>query len=328
MNENKNRYIRQEQLLGKKGQETIEKKEVTIVGIGALGTVCSDLLLRAGVKKINLIDRDIVEITNLQRQSLFCQKDIGKSKVEAAKEKLLLINENTKINIQARQIDTSSILEIIPKSSSLILDCSDNMKTRFLINDYAKKNKIPLIYAGAIEDKGSLQLILKDSACFNCSHQRNSLGETCSSAGVFAMTTYSIAAFQSYLAIQVLAEKNLDFYCNKLFRFNLNELNSNYFIVKKRKDCPSCKGEFPALKNNQNKETIRFCSSGLIQINRKNKINLKLLYKTARLEFPKAICDNTTVRFDNMTFFSDGRALIVAKTTREAIAKYEKYVKS
>mgnify|MGYP001594733519 CR=1 FL=1 len=155
------RYIRQEKFIGKEKHDLLRKKTVSIVGLGALGSVASELLTRAGIKKLILIDRDFLELSNLQRQSLFEEKDIGKSKAVVLKEKLNEINKDVDIISYFDNLDNENI-DLI--NSDLILDCTDNLETRFLINEYSVKNKIPFIYGSAVGDSGACRARSRDPA--------------------------------------------------------------------------------------------------------------------------------------------------------------------
>src|SRR3989338_10822555 len=120
-------YSRQELSLGKKDSEKLRKKVAVIVGIGALGSVAANLLARAGVN-LRLIDRDLVEESNLQRQTLFDLQDVGKLKAEVAKEKLKKINNEIKIDSYAVDLDKNHLVIL---HADLVLDCTDNFETRF-----------------------------------------------------------------------------------------------------------------------------------------------------------------------------------------------------
>jgi molybdopterin-synthase adenylyltransferase len=116
--------------IGKTGQSKLLKSTVCIIGIGALGSVCSELLTRAGIGKLVLIDRDYIELNNLQRQMMFDESDIGKSKSITAKEKLSKINSGIKITAKIDDLDCTNVKQLIG-TPDLILGCTDNMESRF-----------------------------------------------------------------------------------------------------------------------------------------------------------------------------------------------------
>src|SRR3989338_4173756 len=143
------RYLRQIvfEKIGPKRQEILNKSKVVVVGLGALGSIAAELLARAGIGKIVLIDRDFVELSNLQRQSLYDEGDIDKPKVVVAKDKLSKINAYIDISSHFVDLEYDNV-DIL--KSDMILDCTDNFYTRFVINDYAIKNNTPWIYAAVI----------------------------------------------------------------------------------------------------------------------------------------------------------------------------------
>jgi len=166
------RYSRQEifSKIGKEGQNLLKKSKVAVVGLGATGSSSAELLARAGIGELILIDRDIVELNNLQRQSLYNENDVGNVKAEAIKNHLEKINSEIKIKALVMDLDYKNINEM---KADLILDCSDNIETRNLINEYCRKNKLPWIYSGVIGDNG-LVLNFKDDYCFNCVFNKTS----------------------------------------------------------------------------------------------------------------------------------------------------------
>ncbi len=315
------RYSRQILLLGKKGQEKIVKAKVAIIGVGALGTVAAELFARAGVGELVLIDRDIIEESNLQRQLLFTEEDIGKSKAKIAEEKLKEINSSLKIKSYAIHLNSENISLL--KKIDLILDCTDNLKTRFLINDLCRKEKIDWIYAAAIRGEGYVMPILPatlpNGPCLRCFLREANL-ETCDTAGVLNTITTAIGALHVDLALKLLGGEKIGAY---LYHLNLKNLELKKIMVKKDNKCPACKGVYEFL-NKKEEGLIKFCSAGKYQIQGK-KVNLKKIKKRwSRLG--KVIDDEIALRFGKIILFTDGRALIEAKTEEEARSIYGKLV--
>src|SRR3989338_1922815 len=172
---------RQELVWGKNGQRRIMNSTVAVVGMGALGSVSAQLLVRAGIGRMILIDRDVVEESNLQRQLLYTSLDIGKSKVVAAREKLLEINPALKIETYAVHVDATQVC--ILEKAEIIVDGTDNMITRLILNDYAQKSKKTLIYGSAIKTSGYAMVVVPNGPCLRCFLQEADL-ETCDVAGV------------------------------------------------------------------------------------------------------------------------------------------------
>ena len=303
------RYSRQELVLGKNNQQLLENSTVAVVGIGALGTVASQLLARAGINLI-LIDRDIIELSNLQRQLLFTEVDIGKSKALTAKNKLKKINSNISITYHTTHLNQKNIK--ILQEADLILDCTDNLQTRFLINNYSKQNNLTWIYSSAIKNHGYVMPITKGGPCINCFIQPAQL-ETCNTAGVLNTITTSIASLQVNLAIQLLTNQKTN---NVLYYYNHSELKQ--LKVKKKPNCLGCQGKFPIEEN-----TSQFCS-GRYQILGKS-ININQILQQLQ-KIDKVVSDEETIEFKNILLFKDGRALIKAKSLEQAQTDYSKWV--
>jgi adenylyltransferase/sulfurtransferase len=228
------RYSRQELLLGKAQQNLLQSKTVAIIGVGGLGSPAAEMLARIGVSLL-LIDKDKIEKSNLPRQFLFEEKDVGKSKALTAKNKLEKINSNLKIkayNIELNQQNLNLI-----KNADLILDCTDNLETRFLINKFCHQHKIPWIYASAIRNEGYVMPILPHGPCLNCFLKAGNK-ETCQSAGVINTITTSIAALQVNLAVKILTKQKVE---PTLYYLNLNNIELKKLKVNKNKNCVVCK---------------------------------------------------------------------------------------
>ena len=277
------RYIRQEiyPKIGKENQEKLKSSKVSIVGIGALGTTVLDILARAGIGKIKIIDNDIVELNNLQRQTLFNEKDINKLKVEVAKEKIKLINSEIEIEDFSEEL-THLAINIL-KDSDLIIDCTDNIYTRFLINDYSRKNKTPWIFGSVIESKGMTCNFTNETPCFSCIFpEPNEELTKCEESGVINTIVHSIAAIQATEAIKILTNQD---YNKELINYNIWTNNLIKIKTKKRENCPTCNKNYEYLEgkklktqsNEQNKMIVRQCKTkGALEVLPDKNIQLKL----------------------------------------------------
>src|SRR3989339_1354167 len=224
------RYARQEKLIGKKGQLILSKKTVAIVGLGALGTNTAQLLARAGIN-LRLIDFDKIDLTNLQRQSLYTEKDINKQKAIISKTRLKEINSEISITSFNEKLNDSNLHLL---DSDLVIDCTDNLTTRFLINDYCY-NKIPWIHTAAIKETGVLFNIIPNKPCLKCIYKKNIDLDRCEDFGVLnsiVSLTSSIAVTQ---AIKILLNKPVE---ESLIRFNI--WNNNLEKIKVNKTCEKC----------------------------------------------------------------------------------------
>ena len=229
------RYSRQEVFIGKENQDLLNKKTVAIVGLGALGSNASNLLTRAGVNLI-LIDNDKVELSNLQRQTIFTEQDLNKNKAEAARDYLSKVNSDIKIKAYNVKLNKNNINLL---ESDLVLDCTDNLETRFLINEYCY-NKIPWIHAAAIQDKGLVFNVLPGRACFNCIYLNISNYDRCEDIGILNTVASLVASMQVNEAIKILLNNYPE---DNLIRINLKNNSFDKIKVNKNKNCEICQGK-------------------------------------------------------------------------------------
>src|SRR3989338_4867634 len=314
------RYSRQSILaeIGANGQKKIENARVGIVGVGALGTVAAELLVRAGINEVVLIDRDVIEESNLQRQSLYTEQDVGRSKAVVARERLQLINSAVAIEACAVQLDHKNI--DLLKECDIVLDCTDNLNTRFLINDFCRQEKKHWIYAAAIKTAGYVMSILPSGPCLRCFLAEGSL-ETCETAGVLNALTYSIAALQVAEALKLIVNNRGE---SKLYYYDVWTPALQTITVKRNPACLTCRGEYSYLKGEGQELMLKFCSTVRYQIQgkRKDLARMKRLWE----KVGRVVDEGEVLHFKNITLFSDGRVLIKAKTEGEARVVYSKWV--
>lgn len=204
------RYHRQQLLpeIGPAGQARLGRAAAAVVGVGALGCVIADLLCRAGVGGLILIDRDIVEPTNLQRQTLFTEADAnaGLAKANAARQRLAQVNTTIELSAHAADLTAENIEELL-EPAAIVLDGTDNFETRYLLNDYAVDAEVPLVLGGAVATRGTVLPILPGlGPCLRCLHASlPEQSETCDTAGVLAPITQIIGSRQAALALRILA---------------------------------------------------------------------------------------------------------------------------
>ncbi len=224
------KYDRQKLFLGDKNQNKLGKSTVTVVGLGALGSVAAELLARSGVNLI-LVDRDMVDETNLQRQMLFNEKDLGKMKAEEAENKLRQINSKIKIKSYNTELNKDNINII---KSDLVLDCVDNIKTKMLLNDYAVKNRIPLVHGAAIREVGTLFNVMPGGPCLRCIYKGKLNTETCAVVGVLNALTAVVGSMQAMEAMKILTREE---YEKGFLRINIWKNEITRIKVKKNKKC-------------------------------------------------------------------------------------------
>ncbi len=313
------RYSRQELIIGKKAQEKLSEKTIAVVGLGAIGSVVCGILARAGVGKLMLIDRDIVELSNLQRQFFYEEKDVGTPKAFVTASHLKKVNSKIRINAIANDLDFKSTR--ILSGADIILDCTDNLETRFLINDYCLKNKKKWIYAAGIRSIGTVMAFSPEGPCFRCVFGNARSSETCETSGVLASTTTIVGSIQADMTIRLLAGKNVS---QDMIRFDLDDSSFQRISAKKRAGCPACSGKYEYLKGLKGSRTAKLCGQGSYQI-KGEKVNLSSLKKKLS-RIGKTKGNSSFLQFKNLSLFSDGHAIIKARNEKEAKATYSKYV--
>jgi adenylyltransferase/sulfurtransferase len=243
-----NRYSRQILFspIGLKGQKKLRKAKVVVIGCGGLGSVIVNNLVRSGIGFIRLVDKDKLEISNLQRQMLFDEQDVKKNlfKVNAAKEKLGLINSEVKIETIIDKLNNNNIEKII-NDVDLILDGTDNFKTRFLINKICVKSNKPWIYGSVAAGYGMVYSILPGKApCFSCIFKRTppkKLITTSSNAGILNSAVNIIASIQTTEALKFLTG-NFDSMIKGLLSIDIWNFSIEVIDIKKNEKhkCKIC----------------------------------------------------------------------------------------
>lgn len=337
------RYERQYILkdIGREGQTRLDQSRVAVVGVGALGTVSANLLTRAGIGSIRLIDRDFLEINNLQRQVLFDEQDLKDNlpKAVAARKKLLEANSEIRVDAEVADLNPETI-ESLLGDRDLIIDGTDNFETRFLINDFCLKKKIPWIYGGAIRTEGMSYVIFPgDGPCLRClfgevPHPDHV--QTCDQVGVLAPVTHLIASFQATEAIKILAGKK-EVVERKLWKVDLWSRQFQAISVEHLRDtpCSGCRAEdFPYLDRKRETHAMTLCGRNAVQISQdaERKINFKRL--AVKLEGMAAVHYNEyllNARFApyEITIFRNGRAIVRGtEDVIQAKSLYARYIGS
>ena len=205
------RYSRQERFapLGLEGQRRLGEARVAIAGCGALGTYQAAALARAGVGFLRIIDRDYVELSNLQRQWLFDESDAaeGLPKAVAAARQIARVNSTIAVEPVVADLTAANVDELLG-GVDLLLDGTDNFETRYLLNEYAVRERLPWIYGGAVGSYGiAMPVLPEETACLVCLYPEPPSGvqPTCETAGVLATATTVIGALQATMAMQILS---------------------------------------------------------------------------------------------------------------------------
>ncbi|MFC4801523.1 thiazole biosynthesis adenylyltransferase ThiF [Neobacillus sp. GCM10023253] len=336
-----NRYSRQELFppIGKDGQQQISNKHVLIIGVGALGSASAEALVRAGIGKITIVDRDYVEWSNLQRQQLFTEEDAKNRipKVIAAKNRLTAINSS--VNIVAIIADASALeLEDWAKEADLMMDATDNFETRMMINDVSQKAGVPWIYGACVGSYGiSYTIIPGKTPCLSCLLETVPLGGlTCDTAGIISPAVNMVVSFQISEALKILVG-DVDSLRNKLVSFDLwkNQYSAIQVDKLKKMDCPSCgpQRSYPYLSFENQTKTAVLCGRDSVQIRpsvpmvRDLETLEKILEKQTGAVQRNPYLLSYTVNANRLVIFKDGRVLVHGtKDVSEARAMYHKYL--
>lgn len=310
------RFQRQTKLLGIKSMKKLSKLKLAVVGLGSIGSFLSEILVRSGFTKIKLIDRDFVEENNLDNQN-FKQNDIGLSKVEAIELRLKEINDQIEISKFAIELNYKNIGNILSDCDA-ILDATDNIETRMLLNEFCVKTKKPFFYTSIIKSKGFAFGIIPGTACLKCFIKNPENLETCELDGLLTAIAYFIASKQvSNIINYFVYKKYPGFFIADLYKPEFSE-----YQVKKNKNCDCCvKKKFQYLNGLMQKKIIRICSNSF-QINTNRKINLKK-FKYKKSKFLAQIKKDNV----NITIFNDGRIIVTGvKNEKEALKIASNYV--
>src|SRR5215470_13048350 len=323
--------------IGETGQQTLLQSQVAIVGCGATGSALASLLARAGIGRLRIIDRDYVEASNLQRQTLFDEQDAAESlpKAVAAEGKIKAFNSLVEIEAHVddlRPENADKLLGGIP----LVLDGTDNFETRYLINDFSVKNSVPWIYCAAVGSyAATMNVIPGESACLGCMFPETPGGavETCETAGILNSAVEFAAAMAATEAIKLLSAANGRLRRTLLSRDLWLNQQAEVSSAKPRPDCRTCqKREFIHLAG-QGRLLITLCGRNSVQIH-EHSLAIDLSQISQQLKPHGRVRHNEfLLKFSKepleMTLFPDGRAVIKG-TTDVAAARsfYARYIGS
>jgi molybdopterin-synthase adenylyltransferase len=325
--------------IGTEGQRKLAAGRVAIVGCGATGSALAALLARAGVGTLRIIDRDYVEPSNLQRQSLFDEKDAAESlpKAIAAARKISAFNSETVVESKVDDLTPGNI-KVLLDGIELILDGTDNFETRYLINDYAVDRSLPWVYAAAVGSYAvTLNIIPGHTSCLACIFPDSPRGmvETCETSGILNSAVNLVASIAATEALKILVNGNADSKVRRtLFSYDVwsNE-HAEISAVKPRTGCRACgERDFIHLAG-EGRPHITLCGRNSVQIHERQR-PIDFVEMNQRLQSHGTVRHNDFVlKFwrdpYEMTLFPDGRAIIKG-TTDPAIARslYARYVGS
>lgn len=329
------RYLKQALFLGKEGQEKLQSANVLVIGAGALGSSIAEMLVRAGIGEITIVDRDYVEWSNLQRQQLYTEED-AKNKIPkaiAAKNRLLQLNSSITINSFITDINARNIEDFV-KNQTILIDATDNFETRMIVNDAAIKYGIPFIFGACVASYGiTFPIIPGKTPCLHCLLEHiPTLHDTCDTIGVISPIVQIIAAFQVTSVLKLITGtevlpilQSFDIWKNEKSEINIGKL--------KFKNCPTCGVHpiFPYLQSDTEMKTDILCGRDAIQLRNLAPLTLENLSKKL-VGFVSDLIVNPyllscSLEKHRIVLFKDGRAIIHGTNQpSEAMSIYNKII--
>lgn len=327
--------------IGEAGQRAIGAARVLVCGCGALGSVIADQLVRAGVGLVRIVDRDFVDLSNLQRQMLFDEDDVARQMPKAitAAEKLRRVNSEITIEGIVADVSSQTIHELAV-GIDLIVDGTDNYETRFLLNDWCLDAGIPWVHGGCIGSSGQVMAIVPGkTACYRCVLSEEpppGTALTCDTAGVIAPAVHVIASLEVSLALQILTSQYdaatsslwyIDVWRGEFRRLDLSSL-------KAQRDCAACdQGKRDWLLGQRGARTAILCGRNAVQITPATRAKLSLeKFRDDWAALGSVISNPYLVKLTltdgvSVTLFSDARAVITG-TEDVSLARslYSRYV--
>ena len=320
MNERYSRQILFREI-GREGQEKLLRSRVLIVGCGALGASHAEMLSRAGVGKLRIVDRDFVEFTNLQRQTLFKEEDAENRipKAAAAKKRIAEINSEVEVEEIVADVNNSNVESLID-GCDLVIDGTDNFQVRYLVNDACVKQKRTWIYGAAVSSYGTTMTVVPgETSCLRCIFEDMpdaGSSPTCDTAGVIMPIIASISAVQVTEAIKILVGDTASLH-RSLMQFDL--WANDWHRIKLGEPNPGCiccqKHNFEFLDAEAQEFSAVLCGRNAVQIAPPRPVQLNLAEFAARLNSTMPVKQNEyLVRFEidgrEVTVFKDARAII------------------
>jgi len=264
------------------GQNKLFNSKVALVGLGGLGSPVALMLTGMGIGYLKIVDRDLVSLSDLNRQFLYKMKDIGKFKVEAALERLKEFNPDVKIEAFPVSITEYNVEEIV-KDCDIVLDCTDSIFARYLLNRACLKHSIPYLYGAAIENQGMLFTVIPGkTACLECLFPdlKDEELPKCAVVGVNPPVLSLVASIQVSEAIRILTGKS-PILINRLLLVDIQNLSFDFLEVKRNEECKAC-SKYPEVIISMEEKMVKIgCAregKGIFYITPYNKMELDLDY--------------------------------------------------
>lgn len=322
---NDGRYHRQQLLrqVGEAGQRKIARERVLLVGCGALGTVIADQLVRAGVGFLRIVDRDVVELTNLQRQVLFDEEDVrqGLPKAAAAANRLRRVNSSVLIDARVTDVHSGNVEELI-EGVGVIFDGTDNAETRYLINDVSAMHGVPWVYGACVGTEGRVMAVVPgEGPCLRCVFpEPPGVGElaTCDTAGVLAAAAAVVASHQVVAGMKIIMGDRAA--AREMVALDVWSLRTRVVSMAeaRRGDCVCCGQHRFEFLERPSTGTVSLCGRNAIQIRPARKGRVDLAELSRRLGAVGEVersdymvkCRLREEGGINVTVFPDGRLIV------------------
>jgi molybdopterin/thiamine biosynthesis adenylyltransferase len=327
--------------LGRAGQERLEQAAVLLVGAGALGGSLAQTLARCGVGRLVLADRDVVELSNLPRQVLFEEAHLGRPKAWAAREALARIGGPTRVEAHAVHVDADNVEELA-RGVDLVLDGTDNLATRYLINDLCVESGRAWVYGGVVGASGLVMPVLPGrGACLRCMFPEppppGTLA-TCDTAGVVLPAVALVAACQSAAALRWLSSDAAGREAFEPYLLDLDAWGGHLRRLPAPRDpqCPCCGArQFPFLFEPVERAAVALCGRNTVQVRPQlgasPRADLARLAERVAGDVRALVRDEALLAFEvealRFTVFADGRALIEGtEDVDRARAAYDRWI--
>jgi molybdopterin/thiamine biosynthesis adenylyltransferase len=340
MAEPSTRYARQIRFqgLGEQGQAGLAAGTAVIVGVGALGSAAAQLLARAGIGTLRLIDRDLVEMSNLHRQVLFTEEDarLQLPKAIAAGRRLQEVNSAITIEPLVEDLVPGNVDRLLA-GAGVVVDGTDNFETRYLLNEWSVREQVPWIYGAAVSAYGLMMPVLPGrTACLSCVFETApppEMSPTCESAGVIGPVTALVAALQAAEAMKILAGR-LEAVSRTLTAVDVWDGRVQQIAVQRREEnaCPTCgTHRYPHLEQRAGNAAEYLCGRNAVQVRPRESKPVDLAALENRLrQVGRVVRNDYLVRVHleglDLTIFADGRSLVVGTedtaTARSLVSRY------
>lgn len=333
------RYSRQVLVsgIGEAGQDSISRSTAVIVGLGALGSTAANILARAGVGTLRLVDRDFVDRTNLQRQGIYDEEDARRSlpKAVAAREHLVRFNSEIEYEVAVEDVNPGNVERIV-SGASVVVDGLDNFYTRALVNEACVKLGIPWVHGACVSAYGTVSTFIPgETPCYNCLYAAAasmSSPYTCDTVGVLGPVAFAVASWQASEALKILAGRR-DCVLRHLVLLDLWQNQVTFVSTERDPDCAVCtRREFTLLQRADRMAATSICGRNAVQVTPVGlqRFDYESTARILRAAF-KVESNDYLLRFRSgeheIVLFRDGRAIVFG-TTNPVVARslYARYI--